>query len=106
MINHVVVSLRPPNLPPANNALWDWFERSTLKSQRAFADYLGFPKVTLNHYMHARRRPSLERLDAIYQRTGIPVSLWLEPFVGKSKKRTKPTREKRQYLPTGNAHAS
>lgn len=95
---------RPEQLPPASSALWDWIEKKGL-NQREAAKRLGFPFVTMNHYLHNRRRPGLARLELIFTITGIPMALWLDTRVARMKKRGKPQSEKRQYLQTGNADA-
>lgn len=98
-------SKRPTHLTPAADALWDWIEKKGF-NQREAAKVLGFPWITLNHYLHNRRRPGLERLEHLFNVTGIPMALWLDTRVGKPKKRLKPTATKRQYLQAGNANVA
>lgn len=95
---------RPEHLPPASSALWDWIEKQTL-TQRQAAKALRIPFPTFNHYLHNRRRPGLERLKAIFEKTGIPIALWLDTRVSRAKKRRTVAVVDRQYLQAGNANA-
>lgn len=95
---------RPANLPPAPDALWDWIAKRRV-NQREAARLLQIPFITLNHYLHNRRRPGLVRLQHLYEQTGIPIALWLPTRVGTRAKRRHGDSKTVQYLPTGNANA-
>lgn len=85
-------------------ALWDWIEKREV-NQREAAKLLGLPHVTVNHYLHNRRRPGLSHSEKIFAVTGIPGRLWLETLVAKQKTRPPAIGAKAQHLPIGNPHA-
>ncbi len=50
----------------------------------AYLDIPGLDDVVLNKILNAGRRPELEKLDMIEQKTGIPIRAWLTSSVDES----------------------
>lgn len=57
--------------------LREWLDRSKLK-QKELADILGISDPYMSAILLGNRRPKLELLTIIEQRTGVPVSSWLD----------------------------
>lgn len=56
-----------------------WIEKR-FDSQREAVDYLGIPgidEVVLSKILNAGRRPELEKLAIIEEKTGIPLRAWV-----------------------------
>jgi hypothetical protein len=63
-----------------------WIKRMKLNNVQA-AEYLAIPgldDVVLNKVLNAGRRPELEKLDKIEQKTGIPIRAWLATQLDKA----------------------
>ena len=66
--------------------LRDWIRRSRNNQKQLAAD-LEMSDAYLSQILKGIRRPKLEMLMAIEQRTGVPVSSWADTRRGKKGKR-------------------
>jgi hypothetical protein len=60
-----------------------WIQKR-FKTNREAAEYLGIPgvdDVVLNKILNAGRRPELEKLVIIEEKTGIPIRAWVSSDV-------------------------
>ena len=69
--------------------LLEWLRRSNI-SKSAFAAEMGWSRPQASQYFHGVRRPSLETLVAIAERTGIPIVAWVDTRVAKVEKIAQP----------------
>lgn len=66
-----------------------WIERRFNGSQKDAVEYLGIPgidEVVLSKILNAGRRPELEKLVILEEKTGVPVRAWVSSQVDESPK--------------------
>jgi uncharacterized membrane protein len=64
-----------------------WIERRFSGSQRDAVEYLAIPgidEVVLSKILNAGRRPELEKLVTIEEKTGVPVRAWVSGSIDES----------------------
>lgn len=70
--------------------LRSWIERrfeGSVAPQRDAVEYLGIPgidEVVLSKILNAGRRPELEKLVTIEEKTGVPVRAWVSSQIDES----------------------